>query len=104
MEEILKFIFELLCYKTGKFISGLLFSRIGVEKSIHKKKILFKDSWKLTYKKKGSKYFYDSTLTLIGLMFWIVVIATVIIISYQKASLTSPQESGSEKRSIRTNV
>ena len=84
MDEILKFIFELLCYKTGKFISGLLFPKISIEKSIHEKKISFKDSWGLTYKKKGSKYFYESTLILIGLLFWIIVIAVVIIASNQK--------------------
>ena len=75
MDEILKPIFELFCHKTGKFISSLLFPRIKVEKSIHENKF----SWKLTYKKKGTRYFYEETLTLIGLLLWMTVGAIIIV-------------------------
>jgi len=66
LDEILKFIFELFCHKTGKFILSLFFPRIDVEKSKHKKKY----SWGFTYKRYGSRYFYEETLTLVGLIFW----------------------------------
>ena len=82
MDEILKFILEILCYATGKFIAGILFPRIRIEQSAYGKKVSFKDSWGLTYKKKGLKYFHESTITLIGLLFWAVVIVLAIL-TYQ---------------------
>lgn len=86
MDEIFKFILELICYQIGKFIAILLFPKIGIEKNPKNIEYTFKNLFKLhtTYKKNGSTYFYYDVVTFIGLLFWIFIIAMIILISYIK--------------------
>jgi len=80
MDEILKAIFEFIFYNTGKFVAIFLFPKINIEKSIKPKEQPFKEM-KFVYKKRGASYFYETTVTLIGFMFWLIVSGLLITIN-----------------------
>ena len=83
LEEFIKSLFEILFFHIGKFISILLFPKILISKSMKEPKQSLKDFFKLTYKKHNTNYFYNSSVTLIGLIFSISITAIIILIIIQ---------------------
>ena len=80
IEEFVKVIFEILFYQIGKLVASFAFPKIVISKSMKEPKQSFKDFFKFTFKKQNINYFYNDSVTLIGLIFSIAVIFMLVFL------------------------
>ena len=69
IEEFFKAIFEILFYHLGKFVARILFPNINISETTQEPKPSLKIVG-FTYVKGKKKYFYTTTVTFIGFLFW----------------------------------
>ncbi len=82
IEEFFKAIFEILFYHIGKFVASILFPKINISEAVQEPKPSFKNYSGFTYVKGKKKYFYTNTVTFIGLIFFLSIAGTIILLSY----------------------
>jgi hypothetical protein len=80
-EVVAQFVGEVLCHGTGRVILSITTPGIRIPKTAAtpwpRKTVR---SWfALTYARDGSRYYYDETVTFVGLLFWVAVVVAIVV-------------------------
>jgi hypothetical protein len=77
-DVIVEFVLQGVCYGTGRVVVSFLAPKTQVNplRELEPKRLAW---YRFTYEHSGRRFFYDDTITLIGLLVWVLVIAGVAV-------------------------
>lgn len=80
-EIVAQFVGEILCYGTGRVIVQVFVPHIRIPKtSATPWPQMTKRRWfAATYERDGVRYFYEDTVTLVGVLFWVFVAVAIVV-------------------------
>jgi hypothetical protein len=80
-EVVAQFVGEVLCYGTGRMILSIMTPGIRIPKTAatHWPRKTARSWFALTYTRDGSRYYYDETVTLVGLLFSVAIVIAIVV-------------------------
>jgi hypothetical protein len=84
LDELAKWLMEIVAYGTGRIILTVLTPHIKIQLSVQEPKSSKRRWWSMspTFTRGSKRYYHDTTVALVGLLFWIL-IGAAIAFAYQ---------------------